>query len=125
MRYSKQRNLVYEIVLNSYDHPTAEAIYFRARQIMPNISLGTVYRNLNELANANQIQKISVLADSDRFDRTLNPHLHFLCQSCKDVIDLKTSDFKNFVESLEEKNQVKIVSNQISFIGICPKCQKK
>ena len=123
MRYSKQRNLVYEIVLNSYDHPTAEMIYVKARDLMPNISLGTVYRYLNELVNKNQIQKIIIQGDSDRFDKTLHPHLHFHCQCCKKVIDLEESNFNNFVDKLEERNQVKIISNQISFTGICSKCQ--
>lgn len=124
MRYSKQRNLVYEIVLKSMDHPTAEVIYQRARYELPNISLGTVYRNLNELVKLNKIRKINIQDGSDRFDITLEPHMHFYCQYCKNVVDLDENSFNDFIDKLETNNNIKIVSRQISFTGICSKCQK-
>ena len=123
MRYSKQRDLVYEIVKNSHDHPTADTIYLKAREEMPNISLGTVYRNLTELVESNQILRVIVPGDSDHFDHTLLNHSHFLCKECKSVIDLNKVDVDDLITTIEKNNKVKILSNQISFIGICPKCQ--
>ncbi len=123
MRYSKQRDLVYEIVKNSHDHPTADTIYLKAREEMPNISLGTVYRNLTELVESNQILRVIVPGDSDHFDHTLINHSHFLCKECKCVTDLNKVDVDDLITTIEKNNKVKILSNQISFIGICPKCQ--
>lgn len=123
MRYSKQRDLVYEIVKNSHDHPTADTIYLKAREEMPNISLGTVYRNLTELVESNQILRVIVPGDSDHFDHTLINHSHFLCKECKSVTDLNKVDVDDLITTIEKNNKVKILSNQISFIGICPKCQ--
>ena len=123
MRYSKQRDLVYEIVKNSHDHPTADIIYLKAREEMPNISLGTVYRNLTELVESNQILRVIVPGDSDHFDHTLINHSHFLCKECKCVTDLNKVDVDDLITTIEKNNKVKILSNQISFIGICPKCQ--
>ncbi len=124
MRYSKQRDLVYEVVKNSYDHPTADTIYLRARETMSNISLGTVYRNLTELVNQKQILRVIVPGDSDHFDHTLIDHSHFFCKECKEVTDLSNFNVDELITSIEKNNKVKILSNQISFIGICPKCQK-
>ena len=123
MRYSKQRDLVYEIVKNSHDHPTADTIYLKAREEMPNISLGTVYRNLTELVESNQILRVIVPGDSDHFDHTLINHSHFLCKECKSVTDLNKVDVDDLITTIEKNNKVKILSNQISFIGICSKCQ--
>ena len=123
MRYSKQRDLVYEIVKNSHDHPTADTIYLKAREEMPNISLGTVYRNLTELVESNQILRVIVPGDSDHFDHTLINHSHFWCKECKSVTDLNKVDVDDLITTIEKNNKVKILSNQISFIGICPKCQ--
>ena len=107
MRYSKQRDLVYEIVKNSHDHPTADTIYLKAREEMPNISLGTVYRNLTELVESNQILRVIVPGDSDHFDHTLLNHSHFLCKECKSVTDLNKVDVDDLITTIEKNNKVK------------------
>ena len=123
MRNTPQRKLVLETVRQSLDHPTAETIYIRALKTAPKISLGTVYRNLTELVESNQILRVIVPGDSDHFDHTLINHSHFLCKECKCVTDLNKVDVDDLITTIEKNNKVKILSNQISFIGICPKCQ--
>ena len=88
MKYSKQRNIILEIVNSSYNHPTADMIYKEVQKQIPNISLGTVYRNLNQLVEHGYIKKISIPNESERFDKTLQEHIHFICLSCKKVEDL-------------------------------------
>ena len=97
MRNSIQRNLVYDIIQVSCDHPTADMVYLRAKQTMPKISLGTVYRNLNELVELGKILRINVPGDSDRFDKMLVKHSHFFCEKCKSILDIKKKYGKNAV----------------------------
>lgn len=118
MRNSKQRDLILHIINHSYHHPTAEDIYVECRKQMPNISLGTVYRNLNLLLNLNQIQKIAI-GNVERFDKKIE-HQHFICTNCKKIFDIYDMNFP-----LIKKIDGKIVQEQIvMFRGICEGCQK-
>ena len=125
MRNSIQRNLVYDIIQVSCDHPTADMVYLRAKQTMPKISLGTVYRNLNELVELGKILRINVPGDSDRFDKMLVKHSHFFCEKCKSIRDINEINLNDVVNEIEINNNIKILSNQISLYGICSKCQEK
>ena len=78
MNYSKQRELVLQAVLENPIHPTADGVYQQVRQQNPRISLGTVYRNLNFLAEMGMIRKISMPVGSDRFDGRLDQHDHMV-----------------------------------------------
>ncbi len=123
MRSSKQRDLVYEVVKSCGNHPTADMIYTKAREVMPNISLGTVYRNLSELQMLGKLIKVVVPGDSDHYDHTISEHSHLCCKVCKCVTDILINDMTSFINKIELDNHVKILSNQISLIGVCPKCQ--
>ena len=93
MRYSKQRELVMQTVQQLCDHPTAEEIYDKAAQECPNLSLGTVYRNLNSLVEAGRVRRVSIPGKADRFDHTLPWHSHLYCTVCGGVTDgRKTGD---------------------------------
>lgn len=121
MNYSFQREKVLETVMQSYDHPTAETIYNRVKKIIPNISMGTVYRNLNFLADNGSILKIN-MPNGDRFDRTVYPHCHIRCKKCNCVEDfygLELDKF-NFMN-----NNYEITSVTINLEGICKDCQQK
>ena len=86
-RNTKQRKLVLDAVRQSYNHPTADEIYNVVRAQDDKISRGTVYRNLNLLADAGEILSIKTPGGS-RFDRTIEPHAHIICTSCSRVIDV-------------------------------------
>lgn len=119
MRNTRQRNLILNIVNNSYDHLNAESIYEIARKTLPNISLGTVYRNLNQLLEMKKIKKIK-MADGDRFDNLNEKHNHFICEKCHKIIDVKDNIMLNF-----KIGNNKIVDYEINFTGICEDCLKK
>lgn len=121
MKYSKQREIILQIVQNSMDHPTADKIYEKARKELPNISLGTVYRNLNQLAETGTIRKIST-GTSDRFDKTLKDHCHFHCTKCEKIIDLPVVYVAQLKEDLMRKEGHKIEYEEILFTGICKEC---
>lgn len=119
MRNTKQKELILNIVNNSYNHPTAETIYNIARETIPNISLGTVYRNLNKLVEVKKIKKIK-MNDKDCFDNIKEKHNHFICNKCKKIIDVKEKVNLNY-----KIGNNKIVDYEINFIGICEDCLKK
>ena len=89
MNYSYQREKIEECVLNSYIHPKAEDVYEDVRKTLPNISLGTVYRNLNNLSKMGRIKKISMPNHCDRFDKTIKDHYHIHCIKCDKLIDVE------------------------------------
>jgi Fur family peroxide stress response transcriptional regulator len=88
-KYSRQREAIKTFLAGRYDHPTAETVYMNIREEFPNISLGTVYRNLSLLAEIGEIQKLSPGMGADRFDANTSPHYHFICNHCGSVLDLK------------------------------------
>ena len=89
IKHSRQRDAILLNLSQRYDHPTAEMVYFDIKEQYPNISLGTVYRNLSLLAELGEIQKISTGVGPDRFDGNPAPHYHFFCSKCGSVIDLE------------------------------------
>lgn len=125
MRYSKQREVILSVVQDSCDHPSAETIYKRVRKIIPNISLGTIYRNLNALGNSKFINKISIPDEVDRFDKTLDMHCHFYCENCLDLIDIDSKKISQLEKEIYLDSGNKITSHSVVFKGSCKKCEKR
>lgn len=123
MRYSIQRKMILEYVLNSCDHPTAEMVYHNIKKQMPNISLGTVYRNLNALVENNLIKKIVIPDDVDRFDKTVNNHYHMTCLKCGKIFDINDECIIRNIDKIEQKTGYKIVSHNLHYNGICDRCR--
>lgn len=121
-KFSRQREAIKEYLANTTEHPTADTVYMKIRAIYPNISLGTVYRNLNLLAEQGEIIKIKCHDGSDRFDGRAKPHYHFVCNNCRSVLDLE-------MESIDHINKIagagfkgKIEGHETFFYGKCPNC---
>ena len=88
IKYSRQREAIKSFLMTRKDHPTAETVYMNVRQTYPNISLGTVYRNLTLLSDMGEIQKLHLEDGVDHFDADIHPHNHFLCTECGTVLDI-------------------------------------
>ena len=115
-RLSKQRELVYFIVKQTNTHPTAEEVYQIARKSIPNISLGTVYRNLRQLSAEGRIREVQFGSAPDRFDGMLNVHEHFICTSCGGVSDIAPTLINPTLPG-------KIVSTyRLDYFGECETC---
>jgi len=125
-RRSAKRDAILRLLQSgALDHPTADEVYRRMRRYYPSISLGTVYRNLNEMSEGGVIAKISSPAEPDHFDQTLIPHLHFKCSRCKKVFDVNSSrPLSGTSASLQNKGFV-IENISISISGLCPTCASK
>lgn len=122
LKKSKQRDMIKAFLMGRKDHPTADVIYMNVRKQNPNISLGTVYRNLNLLADIGEIQRLRVGDGMDHFDADISPHYHFVCTECDSVIDLE-------MESIDTINNVaakgfdgRIAGHMTYFYGTCGSC---
>lgn len=128
MKYSRQRAAILSFLQSRRDHPTAETVYTSMKEAFPNISLGTVYRNLNQLAEAGMIAKHSFgVLSIDHFDYNTSPHYHFVCKCCNAVIDLpmKHSGFASIDEAASEGFDGLIEEHRLYFCGICKNCLDK
>lgn len=120
-KFSKQRELILRTVLSSNEHLTADNIYERLKSNNPNLSLGTVYRNLTQLEEHGYIKKINIPGDPVRFDGNTDEHDHFICENCKTIIDINKDEIECVDDSLRKKG-LKINSTEIILRGICNNC---
>lgn len=124
MRYSRQRELTLQVLQENVCHPTADFIYEKMKQKIPNISLATVYRNLNQLAEAGIIRKIEGLDGAVHFDHNTHNHYHFVCIKCNKVYDVPYDVAPNLNDEVLERTGLQVITHDITFKGICQHCQK-
>jgi len=122
-KHSKQRELIYSFLATRKDHPTADMVYANVRKSSPNISLGTVYRNLALLADSGQIQRLRLGDGIDRFDANLSPHYHFVCSSCGAVIDLDMEGIGEILKAAEKNFDGTVEGHVTYFYGRCGACK--
>ncbi len=111
--------------LEKLDHPTAAELYDEIRKTYPQISLGTVYRNLNSMADGGEILRISFPDIPDRFDPNIHEHCHVACIKCGKVFDTVPlpPDLINLInEKTQEITGVKITEQILFMRGICREC---
>lgn len=125
MKYSRQRELILETVRKNAIHPTADMVYTLVRAKEPNISLGTVYRNLNLLSEQGLLKKISVPNASDHFDGRADEHTHILCEQCGQVFDIDVGGFSMLDQIMKNESDFVITGYEVLLKGICPECQAK
>ena len=126
--FSAKREAVYQALISARNHPTAEWIYDCLKPKIPDLSLGTVYRNIAVFREMGLVKSIGVVNGQERFDAEMSQHSHFICQQCFQIIDVPNR--KNFVDSniynyIEHECDVTIESHNIIFDGLCRECQKE
>lgn len=124
MKYSRQRDLILKTLQENAVHPTADTLYAMIKEIDPAVSLATVYRNLNLLANKGLIRRIRGLDGSAHFDHNTHNHYHFICSKCNKVYDMPYDIIPELADKAAERTGLLIDSYDISFRGICPECKK-
>ena len=120
LKHSKQRDAILANLRSRYDHPNAEMIFATIREEIPNISLGTVYRNLALLTEMGEILKIGASEDGkERYDGHTHPHSHLFCENCKEVYDIgEILDTRHIEETLH----IRIYEANTTLKGICHAC---
>ena len=120
-RKSKQRDAIINELCSRYDHPTAMELYLSVREIIPSLSLGTLYRNLSQLEENGLVLRIPDGA-TDRFDGNVEPHAHFKCSTCGNVYDLMA--FKGDTLTFSDEIVCEVTSYSLMAFGRCINCSK-
>ena len=119
-----QRDLVLDAVKTLGNHATAEEIYEWVKSNYPNIGKGTVYRNLNLLAESGHIKRVSVLGGADHFDHNIHDHYHVKCVNCNRVFDVEMDMVDNLIDTIKDTHGILFLDYEIAFNGVCVDCQK-
>lgn len=125
MNYSKQREKILEVLTNNAVHPTAEKMLEFLKDEDANIGMTTLYRNLNQLAQAGLIKKIDGLENSAHFDHNTFEHYHFICENCHKVFDIPSDVAPGVEKNARMATGFDINSHDIVFHGICSECKKR
>lgn len=125
LKHSRQRDSIKEFLATRKDHPAADVVYMGVRQTFPNISLGTVYRNLTLLADMGEIARLRVGDGVDHFDFDTSPHYHFVCSECGCVSDLELPFAEHLTQAARERFAGEIEGQVTWFYGRCAECAEK
>lgn len=124
MKFSKQREIILNEVMNSHLHPTADSIYTSLKKDNPGLSLGTVYRNLSQLTENGYISKLSIPNQSDRYDKNIKPHAHLICERCNNIYDIESETISKFINDLSNEQNLSILNYDIVLQVICKNCKE-
>ena len=125
MKHSRQREAIKADLMRRRDHPTADMVYADIREKFPNISLGTVYRNLSLLTELGEIRRLAGQVGGDRYDGNTEPHGHFICRSCGAVMDLAPVNVEELAKHAAQPFDGVIEECRLTFIGLCGACRGK
>jgi len=122
-RNTPQRRVILEELQKTSAHPTAAELYAEVRRRLPKISLGTVYRNLDLLAEMGKIQKLDLGGGEARFDGNVQPHYHVRCVRCGRVDDVDGLPGETRIDRPREAAGYEVIGHRLEFLGICPRCK--
>ena len=126
VRYSKKREAILAEIQGTSCHPSAEWLYQRLKPRHPDLSLGTVYRNLTFFQAQGQIKSVGVVQGQERFDAVVTPHSHFVCNCCGSVLDLP--DFQpggDLDRTVSWQYGLTVERHELIFYGLCSSCSKQ
>ena len=121
-RLTRQKAAILEILRSVDSHPTAEWIYQEARKKIPGLSMGTVFRNLNQLRENGEIIELNYGSSQSRFDGRHENHYHFCCTNCGKIIDLPMPLIKSIEHKAKAAGDFMITGHRLEFYGLCAEC---
>ena len=124
MKRTRQKEAILRVIRSTTSHPTADWVYDEVRKEIPNISLGTVYRNLKLLRQSGEISEVDFGSTFSRFDGNPDNHYHFRCEKCGRVFDVDEPINKELDERIAQKTGFKISHHRLEFRGLCQECQE-
>ena len=123
LKYSRQRESIKHYLMTTKEHPTADTVYMHVKKEFPNISLGTVYRNIARFKEDGLIISVGVVEGQERLDGTTAPHAHFICSKCGCVLDVEDVEQDAQLDfDVSKRIRCQIDSHDLVFHGICEEC---
>ena len=123
--FSAKRDAIYQMLLSTDTHPSAEWIYQQLKQVIPDLSLGTVYRNLVLFKEMELINSVGVVGGYERFDALMTPHAHFICKGCGRIFNVPGGNSiidKSLCGRIEMECNVRVEWQTVNFTGTCEHC---
>jgi Fur family ferric uptake transcriptional regulator len=120
---TRQRMVILEELRKVDTHPSADEIYELVRRRLPRVSLGTIYRNLEILAETGEIRRLATGSHLKRFDGRADDHYHIRCLRCDRLADLFIHLGVDLDDRIKGSTDFSVLGHKLEFIGICPKCQ--
>jgi Fur family transcriptional regulator, peroxide stress response regulator len=124
-RNTRQKQTILDILRGTNSHPTADWVYDAVRKIIPNISKGTVYRNLKVLRDTGIISELNLNGTVSRYEARQDNHYHFRCEKCGRVYDLNEPVDTELDKRVAQKTGFAVRYHQTEFRGLCKDCQKE
>ena len=121
-KYSKKREAILEALKNTKEHPSAEMLYARLKPEYPDLSLGTVYRNLAIFIRDGAAVSVGTVAGQERYDADTRPHAHFICSECGRVLDVCCPCLSALDREVEKETGGEVIGHSLSFSGVCYDC---
>ena len=125
-KHFRKRDAILQYLQSVTDHPSAEKVFTQLKAQIPDLSMGTVYRNLNLFKQQGLAVSVATIKGVERFDGNTGPHVHFICQECDAVIDLMDMEIPDSLKSVAEHSSGgQVAECQLCFTGICQDCLEK
>ena len=124
LKSTPQRTAIYQALVHSTAHPTAEDLFAQVSPAYPMLSLNTVYYTLGVLRTAGLVQEVNVGHDRARFDANLSPHHHVICQGCQTILDVMDPRLNRLTSPSGIPKDFQITSYQVAFRGYCGTCRR-
>ena len=123
-RMTPQRRVILEALRKSGNHPSADRVYELVREKLPHVSMGTVYRNLETLAEAGMIQRLELGPGPRHYDAGIKEHYHIRCLQCGNIEDTLVELPSGLDRAARIKTGFQVVGHELEFVGYCPGCAK-
>ncbi len=123
-RMTKQKRIILDILRGTSCHPSADWVYEQARKHIPDISLGTVYRNLSVLKEKGEILELNYGSTYSRFDGNPANHYHFFCDNCNSLFDIEIPIHNGLDKMVQDTTGFVVARHRMEFYGVCMECQK-
>lgn len=125
-RYSRKREAILDCLRSTTTHPTADWVYNKLKPVCTDLSLATVYRNLNDLQKNGVIISVGTVAGQEHFDANMTPHFHAVCTVCGEIVDIMDLHVPHeFIEDIKRLTGYTVSEESLRFSGVCRECLMK